>query len=216
MKIKEFYIIIFTFIFFILTNHAYPDTPTKKQEVFPFRLMGTVVELNPGKSLAVIKDLRTQKQGIYRIGDKFDGSQILIIVRGRAILFKAGKISFLDLPLGSDLEPVVVISEKERIINRNAVLREINNLNVAIAQARPIPQIEAGKFIGFKITGLDNKGLAEMAGIKKGDVVTTVNGNKINSIQGALETYYRVRAKPKISLEIKRGAEVKNLIYYIN
>src|SRR3989338_6677673 len=54
-----------------------------KEQSLPFILLGTIVEAQPEKSLAVIKDISLQKQGIYRLGEKILGYQIVRILRAR-------------------------------------------------------------------------------------------------------------------------------------
>lgn len=197
------------------------STPTQKflvetkESNLPVILLGTIVESKPADSLAVIKETTSQKQRVCKVGEQILSYQIVKILRAQVVLLKEGKISLLDFPLGGDLEPIVAVSSDERIINRSALAKKIPDLNTAIQQAIPIPYIESGKIAGFKITKLKDKALAKMAGIKEGDVVMSVNGDRLNSLRDTLDIYSRVKNEEKINLEIKRGDKVQNLVYHI-
>ena len=205
-------ILLASFIFFAYLGSVYAAL----KEPLPFKLLGTVVESDSTKSLAVIQNIDTLKQGTYKVIDKVLDYQLTKIMRGRVVLLKEGKLYLLEFPLGSVLEPIVMVSAKERIINRAALAKKLSDLNVAMQQAVPIPYIEAGKIIGFKLTNVKDKNLAKLAGIKEGDVIMSVNGNKLNSIRNTLDIYSRIKGQEKINLEIKSGNELKNLTYYMN
>lgn len=181
------------------------------------RLLGTVIEGDPAKSIAVIKNLYLQKQGVYKTLDKIAGYQIIKILRGQALLLKNGLIYSLSFPLGRETEePILFVSNDKRIINRKALRREIPNLNSAAQQALPLPYIESGKILGLKIVNIKNGKLAKMAGLKDGDVLMRINGQNLNSIRGALALYPQIKNQERITLQIKRGAELKDLTYYLN
>lgn len=209
--------VFFAGLTFFLSGYVYADTggPIKRLEP-PLKLLATLSDKDPNQSIAVIKHLGFNTQGIYKALDKISGYQIVRIRRGRVTLLKDGKLSSLEFALGSDFDPIVAISDKERIVNRHALLKKVLGLYKAFAQAIPIPYIEAGKIMGFKIAKPKDDGLLEMAGLKEGDIATKVNGERIESIKKALEMYRRLRNEDKIDLEIIRGPTVQVLTYHIN
>ena len=182
----------------------------------PFRLMGTVIEKDQERSIAVIKETTSEKQANYKIGDKISDYQIIKILRGRLVLLKNGRLSLLDFPLGSEAEPIIVVSSDERIVNRSALAKKLPGLNAAMEQAFVLPNITSGKIDGFKIVKIKDRALAKMAGLKEKDVIRSVNGKSLNSLLKPLEIYHEVHSKEKIDVEIKRGDEIKNLVYYMN
>jgi len=66
-----------------------PKTPLQLQ------LKGTVVGLDPSYSWAVIEDMTTRKQDLYKVGDVVSGAQIIEIYRNRVILKREGKEEIL-------------------------------------------------------------------------------------------------------------------------
>lgn len=63
-----------------------------------------------------------------------------------------------------------------------------------------------GIYIGEVVEG----GAAEAAGIKKGDVLTEINGQKINTASEVQETISKYRPNDKITITIKRDGSVKH------
>ncbi len=178
-------------------------------------LLATAVETDATKSIAVIKDKSSGKQGLFRVGDKILNYQIARIMRGKAMLLKEGKLYSLEFPLGGVKQPVTVVSANTRIIHRKALMEKIPDLNTAFQQVVVLPEIESGKVTGFKITKIKDKPLAKMAGIKEGDVVVSIEGEKLDSIPGILNMYSQLKDKEKVSLKIKRDKDTKELTYYL-
>jgi type II secretion system protein C len=184
--------------------------------LFPLRLLGTVMDSDCRQSIAVIMNLRSDKQGIYRAGNRILDYQVARIMRGEVVLLKEGKAFLLGFPLGSGIEPIIIVSSEERIVNRNAITKKIADPNAAYLQAVVIPYVDTGKVIGFKVTEIKDKALAHKAGIEKGDIITSVNNQRLDSLNKALKIYHNIRNQERIVMEIKRGNEIKILVYYVN
>lgn len=182
----------------------------------PLKLLGTIIEPDLEKSAAVIVNQLSHKQGVYKVSDKVIDYQIVKIARGKVTFLKDAKLYVLSFVLGSEAAPVIAVSDDKMIINRQALLKKIPDLITALQQAIPLPHIEKGKIIGLKLTHFKDKELAKSVGIKEGDVLTKINGAKIDSITNALNVYQQVKNQDKIQVEIKRGAKSQSLTYYIN
>ena len=181
-----------------------------------FTLIGTVIERNPMESLAVIEVIPEGVQRPYRVGESICGYQIVKIKRAAIQILKEGEILEVDFPLGSINQPVLEISDTQRIINRQALAKQIPDLSTALQQAIGIPYFEGGKIQGFKIAKINNRVLAKKAGLKEGDIVLSVNNHKLDSIKKPLEIYHDLRSESQITLRIQRKGEEKNLVYYLN
>lgn len=180
------------------------------------KLLGTILESEPANSFAVIKNIDTQKQAVYKIGNEIAGYRVAKILRGQVVLLREGKTSVLNFPLGSEVEPIVAVSENKIIVNRNAVAKKIPDINTALQQAVPVPFIQAGKVTGIKITNIKDKSLALKAGIKEGDIVISVNDWKIDGMKKAARIIHEISSQDKIDIIVKRGNDIKNLTYYLN
>ncbi len=221
-------ILLISVIWFSFLECAYSDTkePAKTdintskdiadKGPISLELLGTVIETDPAKSIAVIKNLHSKTQGTYKVADKILGYQIVNILRGRVTLLKDGKISFLDFPLGSEFNSITIVSSDKRIINREAFIKKIPDLNTLMQQGEIIPYIKSGKIIGLRITKIKDKTFAMMSGLMAGDIVTSVNGQQLNSLHKPLEIYNSIRGQERVDIEIKRDDKSENLTYYIN
>jgi len=167
-------------------------------------------------SIAIIKNKHSQTQSIYRAGDKFLNFRIANILRGKVALLQEHKVFLLDFPLGRELEPITRISENQKLINRDILLKKIPDLNTLMQQGLVLPCIESGKITGLKIVKIKDKILAKMAGLQEGDVLTSVNGSELNSVQKSLTLYENMRGQEKFDLKIKRGSINKEITYYVN
>ena len=199
-----------------LTSLTYGSDAPKKDPLDSLRLLGTVLESDSSESIAITRGINSKTMDIHKVGDNLLGYQIVRITRGTVVLLKDGKITLLNLPLGSELEPILVIAEGERIINRLAMAKLIPDLTEAYNQVLPVPYISSGKVMGIKIAKVKDKELASTAGIKEGDIITRVNNEKLDNLQNALNLYTNVRNNDTITLQIQRGNEIKDLVYHMN
>ncbi|MFH1414321.1 MAG: PDZ domain-containing protein [Candidatus Omnitrophota bacterium] len=213
MKIKIITILIVSFLFTASPLYASGEMQVNQ---FPFTLMGTVIETNPVESLAVIKVRPKGIEKPYRVGESVCGYQIVKIKRAAIQILNEGKILEVDFPLGSIKQPVLEISDTQRIVNRQALAKQIPDLSTALQQLIGLPYFEGGKIQGFKIAKIKNRVLAKKAGLKEGDIVLSVNNRKLDTIKKPLEIYHDLRDESKITLQIKRKGEEKNLVYYLN
>ena len=198
------------------TVFCYGSENLKSDRLDSLQLLATWLEPDSAKSVAVIKDADSQALNVYRIGNSIAGYQIVKIMRASVVLLKDGKTICLDFPAGSVAQPILVISEAERVVDRLAMRKKIPDLNEAWKKVLPLPYISSGKVIGVKIAKIIDKELANQAGIKEGDIVTSINNQRIDSLQKALQVYDSVRNEEKVIMQIQRGKETKNLVYYMN
>jgi len=198
-----------------LTN-AYAEEPALK-------LLATAVGNYPSEATCGIMDLSTGQESVFRTGDKVKGYQIIMITRGSITLFKDGLYYFLNLLPGNENKPLVetenVQTSSAISINRTFLEEAMENLNTVFDQATLTPYIESGKITGLSIPSINNKGMElflKIAGLREGDVATSINGETVNSLKRALELYNKYKDQQKIELEIRRGDVVTNLNYFLN
>ena len=63
---------------------------------------------------------------------------------------------------------------------------------------------------GVYVTGVTEGGAASESGIRKGDIITSVDGHKIDNATTLTEQIGRRRPNDKVTLSVKRGNEVKH------
>jgi type II secretion system protein C len=193
---------------FTLFKGAYADN----EKGLPLKLLATVIDKDFAQSTCVIMDMETRTQASCKTLDKIAGFQITKITRGTVKLLKDGKVFSLDFPLGN--ENVANYSESITI-RRQTVLEKISP-SLLLTEARPLPIVQAGKILGFKIPALKDESLLKMAGLAAGDIATKINGENLDSIPKALQLYNKFKNQGQINLEIQRGDAVLSLNYFIN
>lgn len=82
----------------------------------------------------------------------------------------------------------------------------INDIDAKFAQLKNIKQLK-----GAFINGLVSKGAAENAGIKIGDIIISVENNKVNSVSELQEQVSKYRPGNKINVTIKRDEKEMTL-----
>jgi len=196
--------------------NSYAAEAAKESSLDSYKLLATILESTPEGSFAVIKDINSDQLGIYKIGNTISGYQIAKILRGQVVLLRNGKKFVLNFPIGSVNQPFTEISNNTRIMNKAALSNKVPDINTALQQAIPIPYIQGGKIVGLKITNVKNKSLAAQAGIKEGDIIVSINNQKLDNIKTALDILHQMKTQEKINVMVKSGKDIKNLIYYVN
>ncbi len=83
--------------------------------------------------------------------------------------------------------------------------------NIGIAEVK-----QGGKIKGFRITFVRRGSPFAKLGVKRGDVIKSINGQEINSYNAAFETYKNIQNVENLTMVIKRGKEEMELEYEIN
>jgi general secretion pathway protein C len=75
------------------------------------------------------------------------------------------------------------------------------------------PHVVDGQTQGLKITGLENTPLAGMFGLRDGDVVQAVNGQRLTSKQKAFQVLQKARNQSRIHIQLLRKDQAKDLSF---
>jgi len=83
--------------------------------------------------------------------------------------------------------------------------------NIGISEVK-----ENGKIKGFRITFVRRGTPFAKLGIKRGDMIKSINGQEINSYNAAFEVYKNIQKVENLTMVIKRGKEEMELEYEVN
>lgn len=100
-------------------------------------------------------------------------------------------------------------------IDRKMLDKQLADLSKLQSEARVVPHYKDNSYQGFKLVGVRPGSLYRAIGIRSGDVITAVNGNKIDSPNKALELFEQLKSSSNISVEIERRGQPKTLGYNI-
>ncbi|MFH1777967.1 MAG: hypothetical protein ABH952_10475 [Candidatus Omnitrophota bacterium] len=181
------------------------------------RLLGVV---QGNKSYAFIEDILANKQGIYMIGDNIRMFSIVEIYEDEVILAKDDQRVTLVLDRtyqANDNPAITPVSENEMWVDRVSIIKEMNTVNMAtmVSQVSITPWINeaSGTMLGFKIDKVPHGSIIEQAGVEDGDVINSVNGERIESFQKAIEVFNKLGVDKDIFVKLIRDGKFKTIRY---
>jgi general secretion pathway protein C len=235
-----------------------PQTSAPTRQPSNLKLIGTVVG-DTQYTYAVIEDLSSKRQELYRMGDLVKEAKVIEITRNRVVLDNRGRreelLSFekpdsgpppaaaASSPVAPGLprrpapapppqepretesehegEPIEEEVDIERVsentwrINRDTFVEQLDNLGALMKDARLTPHFNAGQSDGFMLSNLPPNSVLARMGLRNGDIMKGVNGQKFSSLEDVLQIYQQLQSEPALQLEIERGSRAETLTYEI-
>jgi type II secretion system protein C len=236
---------------------ATPAPPAAKPAA-NLKLVGTVVGI-PERTYAVIEDLGSKRQELYRLGDLVREAKVVEVTRNRVVLDNRGRreelFSFektdaaappageptarqLGAPRRSPTPQAPEPSETpanpaqeeaeeapeadiERIsdnmwrVNRDDLVEQLDNFGQLMKEARLTPHFTGGQPDGFMISNLPRDSFLARMGLRSGDVMKGVNGQKFGSLEEFMQVYQQLQTEPMLQLDVERSNRSETLTYEI-
>lgn len=208
------------------TGYFYSDIVRENDDLglagLELELLGTAVG-NIKDPIAFIKDIRVAKQGIYRLGSQIKGARVIKIALGEVVLDVNGReetlrLSRRALSWNSDSQgqaAIISISADQVTVSRKGLFNQARNIISILPTLKFKPYYEANKVSGLMIEGIAKDSIIAAAGIQNKDVVRTVNNQKINTYQKALQVLSKARNQSEINVDLLREGKVKSLRYRV-
>lgn len=121
----------------------------------------------------------------------------------------AGRIPSTDLDAG-----ITRISDTEYRIERGLANRILEH-RAELPPVRAMLHEEHGRIIGVKVYGIRRNGVLSRLGVQNGDVLRTINGFDLTSLDSALEAYGRLRDADHLTLAVDRRGQPTNVNFDI-
>lgn len=211
---------------------ALGGTPQKRDDgepvltQLPLALVGTLVHANPTRSVATL-NLKSKNDVIaIRVdGEIPEGIGTVTKIERWKMVFRNssnGRLEYVELKEEGGLTfnvtstavapGITMTSETDRTVKREDLDKYLKDLPAILQQARAVPRIGAnGNIECFNIADLQAGSVLEALGIRRGDCIETVNGERIDSPQKAMETFQKLRAgTDQINLGFERGGRKEN------
>ncbi len=206
--------------------------PEVKRDV-SLRLLGTVVD-ERGASYAILENLATKAQDIYRIGDAIGDARIDSIEQNRIVVVNMGVREMLSITLtGRDVpatmvaaqalspepvkvgvgEVIKVVSDSERHINTSAAAGASAGTAQFLSKLRLSPHVTDGQSNGLQVSGLGTSTIAQLVGLRDGDIIEAVNGHVVQNQRRAAQALRKARKLGSAEIELVRGQERKSLAF---
>lgn len=99
-------------------------------------------------------------------------------------------------------------SEHACTISRDFVDSLFGNPTKLMGQARVAPAVRDGESRGFEFRGVKRDSLPQVLGIANGDIVTSVNGNSLQSIDQVMGLVTKMRRASNLSITLERKGVV--------
>lgn len=198
----------------------------------PVRLIATAVAIPAQLSAALIEDENAKEFAGYGIGDKLLDSTILAIEWDRVIVKRDGgaeEVIFAreesnttrsSAPASSggssDEDGIVKIDDNTYEISRELVDETMGDLDKVSKMARARPHKDSGGSVdGFRLSGVRRNQLLYKIGIRSGDIVHSVNGQPLTSMQEAMGAWQSMQGGSGFTFDITRRGQKKTMSYSI-
>lgn len=209
-----------------------PSKPVVRKQL-ELRLLGTVAG-DEKIACAIVEDIKTKAQDLYKTGDVIQGAIIEKIERNRIIILHEGIPEILNLFVAGKESSVYVNTEKSeneeqdvsdvikvtspaaREVNKKAFLAKIGGIEAVMKTVEVTPHTVNGKADGLRISGLEGLSMASFVGLENGDVIQTINGQTVTDNRKAFQVLKKARALSSLDMQLIRGEEKKTLSFKIN
>lgn len=94
-------------------------------------------------------------------------------------------------------------------ISRKEIDRVLADPSKAKGQASVVPHISGGKHVGYRLTNIKRGSAVDALGFKNGDVVTSINGHRLNDDADAFALYLSLPATSTFRVTYQRGGNTR-------
>lgn len=187
------------------------------------RLIGTVVATD-GNSFAILEDLVTKEQVLYRLNDHIrEAGRIVQIERNRIGVSRGGSLERLELTLEepASLKPAEQVAAIDRgdprglILDRREMRAGYDNLASLMTKARVSPHLTKGKPDGFLIQDIVPGSLFERIGLRNNDILRRINGVEVQDPETLFKMLFALKDETSIALDLVRGGRLETYAYEI-
>ncbi len=187
------------------------------------RLIGTVVATD-GNSFAILEDLVTKEQELYRLNDHIrEAGRIVQIERNRIGVSRGGSLERLELTLEepASLKPAEQVAAidpgdpRGLILDRREMRAGYDNLASLMTKARVSPHLTKGKPDGFLIQDIVPGSLFERIGLRNHDILRRINGVEVQEPETLFKMLFSLKDETSIALDLVRGGRLETYAYEI-
>lgn len=231
IRVKFLHLVLSTFVF--AASSATAQVLLQKAQptdggTLGFIIMGTIAQKTPENNVALIKlstngsvtavkigHIIDNKYKVTDISDKYvrvitrDAKNYLVYMDRFAGEFRADSSGSMKVinPEGSYKEDgfernagkvTMTSAYRDKIVN--------TDLSKILMQATAEPFMQNGVIAGFKLSQIDSDSVFAKGGLRDEDVITSLNGQKLNSVAGAVALLKSLKDVPSIEVEVMRGS----------
>ncbi len=169
------------------------------------------------------------EKNLYRMGDAIN-DRVISDIGWRYLMLKGSRDEcFIDMfdqnpkkartkpapqkrgAPSNDTKGISVDSEFERTVDRSIVDQALANPTKFAKAVRVRPYKKNGKVVGFRLRRVQRGSAIEKLGAKRGDILHSVNGIELKSVDDALTAYQKLRSDNKLIFSITRKGKPVDL-----
>jgi type II secretion system protein C len=191
------------------------------EEELGIALLGTVAG-SPEISRAIIKDLKNNVLNVYKTGDTVVTAYVESIEKDGIVLLHQGQRRKINLRTKESEKQDTVIPEVTMAKNATQPVEahpaaksnptftdKLRYAATMIPKVKIEPHTIDGQVEGLRISGLEDIKGAEDLGLKNGDVIRAVNGQRLDSKQKAYQISRKARSQTAMNVEFMRDNKIK-------
>ena len=186
-------------------------------------LRGVLSAGTPEIASAIIARGENGQEEIYGIGDKIPGGVTLREIHPEHVILEIqGRLETLRMIKDKGMDDIITNSSQALPAGPVQPLNaSTSNTLKAIRQdlvtnpasfskyAMPVVVRENGQQIGYRLQSQQNSELLTQAGIEPSDIITSINGTRLDNMQNSMKVLNELRTANQVSITVKRnGAEI--------
>ena len=181
----------------------------KDNEPLPFELQGTIIGRT---SLAFIYNSHTTTRAVYKLNDVIGDFKIKNIRPAKVILAKGGTTRELLLSGENRGEAInekgIIFTDAAGVksVSRSGLVSLMFQANELLRTVKILPVFDAASkaVVGFSIENVPAGSIIEEAGIKNGDIIHSVQGQRLRSAQDAMQMLGLIRKQSSFEVVLLR------------
>lgn len=201
-----------------MSSYALGKSVAVKRKDFGYLVLGTIVSVSKGKSVALLKHRASGKTRAVRVGSTIEQNLLLRAVDKKMVqVAQKGKTYFIRVGSSAEFSRVSTrnIAQRQAGLQRrdnnvtvsaaykNHLIK--NELNKILMQAAAVPALKNGKVVGFTLWEIEKGSIYEKLGFKNGDTVTNINGNDLSGAGQAVKVLVSLKKAKKLALSYTRN-----------
>lgn len=187
---------------------------------FPARLLGTLSSSLRERSVATLLMTSGRARSVWE-GDVVLDAEVIAIERDAVVLRRGTTLQRLTMRDGPPIPytptawaaPMAV---NEFVVSRTEVMSKLGDLYGLAREVQVVPAFRDGLPIGFRFARVGPDSPVTTLGLKSGDVIRSVNGQPLDSMQRLLSLVATLERTTQVDLEVERAGQVQTHHYRLN
>ena len=188
--------------------------------------------------LAVVHDLRTQRQSLYRLHDQIpDVGEVVEIQRQGITLQRGAQKEFLELaapkihqtkaipaaipaptaaplvPAAGQVAPGGLLNLPKRVLDRREIAAATADLTKLQTEARAVPVQQNGVIEGWRLESFHSASIFGRFDLHQNDVLQRVNGVELKDPAVMFNLLRQIKDEREVTVDVQRGGQRLRLTY---